>query len=225
MLLIVIVLRLIVYDCYCVNLLSVQNHIGNDMEFSAKLRGNNKVTKILSNNGYDNKIQTIIHVPTGEVKVGRSGSILKSNAIASCVVIAAYDSKQKVGGLAHVMVPGNSPEGRTSQTTRYATDAIEELVKRMTQLGVNIDDVEACLVGGGNVLKRKDDTICQDNISSVTNILNEKGIKIRAQAVGGTERRSISLDIEKECVQYTEGDSKRKILWSANERQREIVEG
>ncbi len=113
------------------------------------------------------------------------------------------------------MVPGSSPEGRTSQTTRYATDAIEELVKRMTQLGANIDDVEACLVGGGNVLKREDDTICQENIASVVELLDAKRIRIVAKAVGGTERRTVSLDVEKGSVRYTVGDGMEQLLWKA----------
>ena len=160
-------------------------------------------------------MKRIIDVHTGEVKAGRKDTILESNAIGSCVVIAAYDSTKKVGALAHVMLPGAVPEGKTFQRTRYAADAIEEMISRMTHLGTHKDDVEVCLVGGGNVLKRKDDTICQENIRSVVQLLDEKRIRIRKKAVGGMGRRSISLDVKNGTIHYTEGDAKEKLLWKA----------
>ena len=163
-------------------------------------------------------MKRIIDVHTGEVKAGGKDTILKSNAIGSCVAIAAYDSTKKVGVLAHVMLPGAAPEGKTFQRTRYAADAIGEMINRMTHLGTNgtnKDGIEVCLVGGGNVLKRKDDTISQQNIASVVELLNEERIKIRAKAVGGTERRSISLDVKNGTIHYTEGDAKENLLWKA----------
>ena len=160
-------------------------------------------------------MKRIIDVHTGEVKAGGKDTILKSNAIGSCVAIAAYDSTKKVGVLAHVMLPGAAPEGKTFQRTRYAADAIGEMINRMTDLEANKDGIEVCLVGGGNVLKRKDDTISQQNIASVVELLNEERIKIRAKAVGGTERRSISLDVKNGTIHYTEGDAKENLLWKA----------
>ena len=160
-------------------------------------------------------MKKIIDVYTGEVKAGRKNTILKSNAIGSCVVIAAYDSTKKVGALAHVMLPGAAPERETFQRTRYAADAIEEIINRMTHLGANKDDIEVCLVGGGNVLKREDDTICQDNIASVVELLDEKQVKIREKTVGGTVRKRVSLNVENGSIYYTEGNADEKLLWEA----------
>ena len=117
-------------------------------------------------------VTILIDVYTGEVKAGGENTILKSNAIGSCVVIAAYDASKKVGALAHVMLPGAAPEGKTFQRTRFAADSIEEMINRMTHLGAHKDDIEVCLVGGGNVLEREDDIICQDNIVSVVELLD-----------------------------------------------------
>lgn len=165
----------------------------------------------------ESEIKKILDVCTGEVRSGRKDTILRSNAIGSCIVIAAYDHTIKVGAMAHVMVPGAAPAGKTTQRTRYAADAIEELVNEMVNLGAEKDNIQTCLVGGGNVLKRKDDFICQDNIASVVGILNNRGITIRAKDLGGTERRSISLDVEKGTVHFKVRDSKEKLLWDAEE--------
>ncbi|MBI4669609.1 MAG: hypothetical protein HY747_10600 [Elusimicrobia bacterium] len=92
------------------------------------------------------------------------------------------------------------------------------MINKATRLGANRDDLEVCLVGAGNVLKRNDDTICQDNIASVVQLLREKRIKIRAEALGGTNRRSVRLDVERGSVFYVEADEKEKLLWKAIEK-------
>ena len=158
-------------------------------------------------------MKKIIDVHTGEVKAGRKNAILKSSPIGSCVVIVAYNSGKKVGALAHVMLPGSSPNRNTPQRTKYATDAIDVMINRMTRLGAGKDDIEVCLVGGGNVLRRKDDTICKDNIASVIESLKKKRIKIRAKAVGGTKRRNLFFDVEEGNISYTEGSGEKKLLW------------
>ncbi|NOY38350.1 MAG: chemotaxis protein CheD [Chlorobi bacterium] len=164
------------------------------------------------------KIKRTIDVYTGEVKGGGKGTILKSNAIGSCVVITVYDPIQKVGALAHVMVPGAAPKGKILQRLRYASNAVKEMIDRMTQLGANTDRMESCLIGGGNVLKREGDTIGMENLASVEKLLREKGIKIRKRSIGGMERRTVMFDIEKGVVYYTVGDSVEMLLWGNDEK-------
>ncbi|MBF0521918.1 MAG: PAS domain S-box protein [Candidatus Omnitrophica bacterium] len=157
-------------------------------------------------------------VMTGEVAVGRAGDLLKSSAIGSCVIVSAYSLQKKVGGLAHVMLPWYSPHEETPQKTRYAGNAIDELLRQMEVLGADINDLEVCLVGAGNVLKRSDDTTAKNNLDSVTELLRKKKIKIKAESVGGTTRRSVLFDIDKGNVFYTEGDEEERLLWSAGEK-------
>ena len=160
---------------------------------------------------------------TGQVKVGRRNSILKSSAIGSCIVIAAYNSNKTVGALAHVMLPGNAPGEGDLQKTSYAADAIDEMLNRMAHLGVDNDEIEVCLVGGGNVLKRKNETICQDNVNSVIEFLQKKGIKIKAKALGGTSRRRISFDIERGSIFYAEADEDERLLWETKREASEKI--
>lgn len=68
-------------------------------------------------------MEKIVNVGTGEVKVGRKGAILKSSAIGSCVVIAAFDSEKNLGVMAHVMLPGRAPKSDYGESARYAADA------------------------------------------------------------------------------------------------------
>jgi len=162
-------------------------------------------------------MREIVDVEIGDVKVGKR-IILKSAAIASCIVITAYDSKKKIGALAHIMLPGHSPkksEFSVFQKTRYAYDAVDEMINRITQLGADRNNIETCLVGGANVLKKENDTICEKNISSVVEIMNKKRIKIGLKILGGTARRSVSFDAERGELFCAEGDGSEKLLWKA----------
>lgn len=163
----------------------------------------------------DKKPKETIYVLTGEVKAGNKSAILSSNAIGSCIVIAAYDAKEKVGVLAHIMLPGKAQTNKETHKNRYAANAIEELIRRMNMLGTKGNNIEVCLVGGANVLKKKDDATGLNNLSSVNDILKKERIKIKAKSVGGTERRSISLDVEKGSIYYSVGDGIEKLLWQA----------
>jgi len=71
------------------------------------------------------------------------------------------------------------------------------------------------LVGGGNIVGRENNTICEDNIKSILELLKKKHLKIKAQAVGGTARRSVSLDIGQGIVYCAEGNGSETELWRA----------
>ncbi|MHC4397595.1 MAG: chemotaxis protein CheD [Planctomycetota bacterium] len=162
-------------------------------------------------------MKKIIDVQIGQVKAGEGKVVLKSKAIGSCIAIAAYDSRRNVGALAHVMLPGRAPASKAAvEKTKYAADAIEMIVNKMAELGSENADIDVVLVGGGNVLDRKDDTICTENVESAQELLRERNLEVRAKSVGGTSRRSISLDVEDGIVSYTKGNNREKELWRAS---------
>ena len=156
--------------------------------------------------------QKIIDVNTGEVKAAVGKGILRSVGIGSCVVVAAYNLSRKIGGMAHIMLPGIAPQ-QSLEKTKYAFDGIEQLLNQMFEAGAGTDEIEVCLVGAGNVLQKEDDTICDANIESVTGILKEKNIPVIASVLGGTKRKSVFMDVENGCISYTEGDDPVKLLW------------
>ncbi len=157
-------------------------------------------------------MKKIVDVNTGEVKFASDGVILRSIAIGSCIAIAVYDGRKKIGTMAHVMLPGQAPEKET-QPTRYAANAINEIIDLMTRAGTRSCDIEACLVGAGNVLEKEDDTVCKTNVESVMQLLEEKNIPVKATALGGTERKSVFLDIDSGTIYYTKGETTEKLLW------------
>ncbi|MFC2048586.1 chemotaxis protein CheD [Elusimicrobiota bacterium] len=158
----------------------------------------------------------VIDVYTGEVKIGSGNVILRSMALGSCVAVVVYDTKSKTGGIAHVLLPGKSPRGNKINRRKYAFYAIDELIEKMLNSGAKRTNIKASIVGGGNVLKKKDDTISKANVHSVIECLTKKKIGIIGSSVGGIERRSVSLDIESGDILFSVGDSNMQILKKAD---------
>jgi len=162
-------------------------------------------------------MNNIINVFTGDVKTGTRTDILVSNAIASCIAVTAFEPKKKIGALAHVMLPGKSPDSVKQGKTKYAHDAIECLLNLLDDLEADLNILKICLIGGGNVLKKEDDIICKNNVKSVLNYLKKKQMKISAQALGGTQRRTVKFDIGNGKIYITEDGFKEILLWSFDE--------
>ncbi|MEE8577340.1 MAG: hypothetical protein V3T31_08800, partial [candidate division Zixibacteria bacterium] len=59
-----------------------------------------------------------IDVDTGEVRVSSEPVILQSIALGSCIALVVYEREMKIGGIAHVMLPGKSPT--LKENTKYA---------------------------------------------------------------------------------------------------------
>lgn len=151
-----------------------------------------------------------INVDTGEVKIGFSPYKIISNALGSCVAVIAYDTDLKIGAIAHVMLPGEAPK-KEALKNKYAVNAINYLFQLLNK--ANCYNPLIFLVGGGNVLKRKDSDICEQIISSVKECLLRKNIPVTAESLGGFERRTVALDTLNGIVYYSIGDGKREILW------------
>ena len=156
-----------------------------------------------------------VSVSSGEVKACKGDGILRASAIGSCVVVAAVDPGAGVGGMAHVMLPGPSCGRDPSSRTRYAEDAVEEMMRQMAALGADEARARACLVGGANVLGDGHGSPGPEVVRSLAEILGSTGITTVAEEVGGTLRRTCSLDVARGRVTYTVGDSEPRTLWEA----------
>lgn len=157
----------------------------------------------------------IEEVSTGEVKTAGAGTMLVASALGSCIAVIAYDPYKHIGGIAHIMLPGNARKNNSCEKFRYAEDGIEELLRQMAAHGSDVSGISVIVAGGANVLHRHDDTICRMNIDSVMGILQRKNLSAIAQSLGGLTRRRIRLNITEGCVMCTLGDCMETVLWTS----------
>ncbi len=57
--------------------------------------------------------------------------------------------------------------------------AIKKIQSGLISKGTKKEDIEVCIVGAGNVLKKADDEICRANIESVIGILRQNALSLK----------------------------------------------
>ncbi len=73
--------------------------------------------------------------------------------LGSCVSVAIYDNRKKIGGLNHYLL-ADGPAGATL-SSRYGVTAIEELIQALIGRGGQVGDFSAKIYGGANVRQKK----------------------------------------------------------------------
>ena len=75
-----------------------------------------------------------------------------STVLGSCISACIRDTKLKIGGMNHFMLPGNSDIfNPLSASARYGSYAMEMLIKQILKRGGSREHLEATIFGGGNV--------------------------------------------------------------------------
>ena len=57
-------------------------------------------------------MKKVIDVQIGHVAAASGKTVMKSSALGSCVAVAVWDDAGGVGAMAHIMLPGKSPDGK-----------------------------------------------------------------------------------------------------------------
>ena len=148
-------------------------------------------------------MKRFIDVPTGEVMAGQGDVVLKSATAGACMVIAAYDSVRKIGGLAHAMfMEGGLDEKRDFSVLNIATKAIDEMIKNMTLLGADQEDIEVRLVAGENIHPTQNDHGTIRSISSTIELLRQKHLRCIDHTDHDAGNLHVSLDVQSGQISY-----------------------
>jgi chemotaxis protein CheD len=142
-------------------------------------------------------MSTIV-VGMADLKVAKHPDTLTTLGLGSCVGICLYDSINKIGGLAHVMLP--SYKGFEGQTImKFADSAIVELLNQMTRKGASRSGLVAKIAGGAHMFGKTSNNdmlkIGERNAAASLAILSQLRIPVKANDTGGTHGRTIILDL------------------------------
>ena len=144
-------------------------------------------------------MQNKIEVTMGRGIVIRPPHVISCLGVGSCVVVALYDAKRKLGGLAHVMLPYSNNLNSYHPPYRCADTAIATLIKELQTLRASPRDMVAKLVGGAKMFLSGDDFgpgIGEQNITSVKRILEQKRIPVIGENTGGNYGRSVEFYLD-----------------------------
>ncbi|WP_352151789.1 chemotaxis protein CheD [Methanoculleus oceani] len=125
----------------------------------------------------------------GELRVGTCpmGTI----GLGSCIALILHDQRRSLAGLAHIMLPES--HGNTDRPGKFADTAISVLLEEMEKFGSTKFSIAAIVVGGAKMFQFSADSlnIGERNAAVVKDLLQEQGIRIEYEEIGGKVGRSV----------------------------------
>lgn len=70
--------------------------------------------------------------------------------LGSCVAICLWDKRLKIGGINHYMLPAWN--GNDLASPKYGNIALDKLIERLQAMGSRVEDLQAKIFGGGELL-------------------------------------------------------------------------
>lgn len=123
--------------------------------------------------------------------------VIISTVLGSCIAVALYDAKAKIGGMNHFLLPGTIDKAHlyTTSEGRYGLFAMELLINQMLKLGAKKERLEAKVFGGARMFKF-DTTgitggVSESNVEFAHEYLHTEGIRIISEEVGKNYARKV----------------------------------
>jgi len=144
--------------------------------------------------------QETIAVGLGEVHVTNNPSAkLACFGLGSCIAFSVYDSKAKVGGMAHIVLPDSNHTTPDKLSAKFADVAIPLLLQKMSEYGASKSRLVIKIAGGAQMFRL---TGCNDtmnigerNLAMVHKILVQEGLHLAAADTGGNGGRTMWLAV------------------------------
>lgn len=130
----------------------------------------------------------------GEIAVAQSG-VLRT-LLGSCLGLALYERRLKVGALAHIVLPQSL--GRDEHPGKFADTAVPLMIRRMQELTDQSPlRLQAKLAGGANMFAATGaaNTIGTQNVLAVERILQDLRIPVTGRHCGGEQGRKMTFDL------------------------------
>jgi chemotaxis protein CheD len=153
---------------------------------------------------------TELRVGIARHAVAKAPGRLVCVGVGSCVVITIYDAAERIGALAHVLLPDESAGSSPGHPARFATTAVPLLIHALKARGANGPYVAKIAGGAGlfaDVLTTQG-RVGERNVNAARQALATAGVPLAGEDVGGGSGRSIVFDVDtgKLAVRSPKGD-------------------
>ena len=129
----------------------------------------------------------------------RSGDILVTYSLGSCLGITVYDPVAHVGGMIHCMLPLSRIDIQKAQKSpaMFVDTGVPALFEEAYRLGAQKSRMIVKVAGGAQILDEKGAfNIGQRNYAVLRKILWKNNVLIAAEDVGGSVPRTMYLEID-----------------------------
>ena len=129
-----------------------------------------------------------------------TGDLIITHALGSCLGIVVHDPVACVGGMLHVMMPLSAIDPAKAQRNpfMFVDTGFPELLTECFNAGAQKHRLEIRVAGGANSRIREEDDLFQigkRNLVVLRKLLWRNGLLLKSYDVGGTNSRTMSLEI------------------------------
>jgi len=143
-------------------------------------------------------------------------SVIVTHALGSCVAVCLWDPDARVAGLIHVLLPDSriNLERAQAQPAAFADTGIPLLFRTAYDYGVQKKRCQVRLIGGADVtgIGAGGGSVGKRNILAARALLWKNGVMVQREAVGGTEARTVALEVSDGRIQVTQGRETIQVL-------------
>lgn len=138
----------------------------------------------------------LIVVGISDFKMASVPDVLITYALGSCVGTCLYDSRLKIAGLSHVLLPESAICKDDDNIMKYADTAIAALVENMEMHGASRARLTAKIAGGAKMFATAGTGMGERNIAAVKNELSKLNIPIIGEDTGSNYGRTVEFHPE-----------------------------
>lgn len=123
--------------------------------------------------------------------------------LGSCVAIVLWHPERRIGGMCHFMLPRRKRTPGEALNGKYGEEAIELLFREARKRRTQPEDYEVKLFGGGDMFRvhePRSRTIGNGNMGMARRLIAERGLRIKAESLGGVGYRNLIFDIAEGVV-------------------------
>ncbi len=156
-------------------------------------------------------------ITISDYKVVKSDEdILVTHSLGSCIGLALYDGKAKVGGMLHYMLPfsGANRSREGFNPVMYGDTGIPLLFEEMYKLGAIKERIRIVIVGGAKMKMGQGSdvfSIGQRNVVVAKKLFWKNNVIIDAEDAGGDLSRTFYLDMKTGETWFTTKGVKHKL--------------
>ena len=145
-------------------------------------------------------MSAVTYVNIAEMAVSdRPDDLLVAPNLGSCLGVAIYDPRTRLGGLVHCLLPlsQSDPEKARQRPLMYVDTGVAALLTELLKRGAQKRDLEI-IVAGGSAINDASSTfeIGKRNFTVLRKLLWKNNLLIKAHDIAGEHPRTVSLAIE-----------------------------
>lgn len=137
-------------------------------------------------------------VGISEYATGTSPEVLITYGLGSCLGILLYDGQQRLGGLAHTLLPAPRPGQTEARPGKFVTSAIEMMLAELLTRGAERPRLTAKIFGGATMFEgfgSDSEGVGARNTRAARETLAGLGIPLLTEDVGGHHGRTVEFEL------------------------------